>query len=190
MRLGKLAIVGMALLAGRAEDGDDPVLEAQQEKLAKQAQPAKAAAEARKQGEAFLAENARKEGVVTLPSGLQYKVLRPGHGRTPTDADRVVCHYRGTLLDGTQFDSSYGRGRPMTFEMARVIPGLREALRLMPVGSKWQLFVPPGLAYGERGMRSRKRSPSRVGPNATLIFETELLAIRPGQASPGTRTVD
>ena len=105
--------------------------------------------------------------MVTLPSGLQYKVLQAGDGKTPTDADAVECHYRGTLIDGTEFDSSYSRGQPSTFKLSGVIPGWREALKLMPVGSKWQLFVPPQLAYGERG------AGRGIGPNATLIFEVE-----------------
>ena len=126
----------------------------------------------KKAGDAFLAENKTKEGVVALPSGLQYKILKAGDGKTPTDADAVECHYRGTLIDGTEFDSSYTRGQPSTFKLSGVIPGWREALKLMPVGSKWQLFVPPQLAYGERG------AGRDIGPNATLIFEVELLAIK------------
>ena len=139
----------------------------------KQAQATKIAAEDNgKAGEAFLAENQKKQGVVTLPSGLQYKVLKAGDGKTPTDADTVECHYRGTLIDGTEFDSSNRGGQPATFKVTGVIPGWKEALRLMPVGSKWQLFVPPQLAYGERG------AGRDIGPNATLIFEVELLAIK------------
>jgi len=123
-------------------------------------------------GEAFLAENKTKEGVVTLPSGLQYKILKEGHGKTPAESDTAVCRYRGTLIDGTEFDSSDGTGKPATFQMKAVIPGWREALKLMPVGSKWQLFIPPQLAYGQQG------SGRDIGPNATLIFELELLSIR------------
>ncbi len=126
----------------------------------------------RKANEEFLAENAKKEGVVTLPSGLQYKILRVGEGRKPTLNDTVVCHYRGTLIDGTEFDSSYSRTEPAIFAVRGVIAGWTEALQLMPVGSKWQLFIPPDLAYGERG------SGSQIGPNETLIFEVELLAIK------------
>ena len=132
-------------------------------------------------GAAFLAENKSKEGVVTLPSGLQYKVLTAGDGKKPTVNDKVVCNYRGTFLDGTVFDSSYKRGAPASFAVAKVIPGWQEALQLMPVGSKWQIFVPSDLAYGERGklIRSRKRGvppTQQIGPNATLIFEVELLS--------------
>jgi FKBP-type peptidyl-prolyl cis-trans isomerase len=125
----------------------------------------------KKEGEAFLAANATKEGVVTLPSGLQYKVLVAGTGPKPSAADSVVCNYRGTLLDNTEFDSSYKRGQPATFTVGGVIKGWTEALQLMPVGSKWQLFIPANLAYGERGQ-------GPIGPNATLIFEVELVSIQ------------
>jgi FKBP-type peptidyl-prolyl cis-trans isomerase len=157
-----------------------------EQKKKQQARRQPPAEEAKKQGEAFLAENAKKEGVVTLPSGLQYKVLRAGEGKTPKDGDRVVCHYRGTFVDGTEFDSSYKRGKPATFDLARMIPGFREALKLMPAGSKWQLFIPAKLAYGERGMRGKKRKPGFIGPNATLIYETELLDVQPGPGSQKT----
>src|SRR5882757_8488148 len=126
----------------------------------------------KKQGDAFLAANKTKEGVVTLPSGLQYKILTPGTGPKPLATDSVVCNYRGTLIDGTEFDSSYKRGQPATFPVDKVIKGWTEAVQLMPVGSKWQLFIPPDLAYGER-------SPSPViGVNSTLIFDIELLSIQ------------
>jgi len=126
----------------------------------------------KKDGEAFLAANKGKEGVVTLPSGLQYKILTAGTGPKPTTSDSVVCNYKGTLLNGTEFDSSYKRGEPATFPVTGVIKGWTEALQLMPVGSKWQLFVPSDLAYGER-------SPSpEIGPDSTLVFEVELLSIQ------------
>jgi len=124
------------------------------------------------EGEAFLAANKSKEGVVTLPSGLQYKILTAGTGPKPASSDSVVCNYRGTLINGTEFDSSYKRGQPATFGVGQVIKGWTEALQLMPVGSKWQLFVPSSLAYGERG------AGAEIGPNATLIFEVELLSIQ------------
>lgn len=127
----------------------------------------------KKQGAAFLAENKTKEGVVTLPSGLQYKILQQGTGPKPSAADTVVCNYRGTLVDGKEFDSSAKHGQPATFPVARVIPGWTEALQLMPVGSKWQLFLPPDLAYGERSM-----GPD-ITPYSTLIFEVELVSIKP-----------
>lgn len=126
-----------------------------------------------KEGDAFLAANKAKEGVVTLPSGLQYKILKAGTGPKPTAADTVVCNYEGTLVDGKEFDSSAKHGGPATFPVSGVIKGWTEALQLMPVGSKWQLFVPTQLAYGERG------AGADIGPNATLIFEVELLSIQP-----------
>ncbi|MBV9479274.1 MAG: FKBP-type peptidyl-prolyl cis-trans isomerase [Acidobacteria bacterium] len=125
-----------------------------------------------KAGETFLAENKKVQGVVTLPSGLQYKVVKAGDGKKPSLDDTVVCNYRGTLIDGKEFDSSYKRNQPATFPVKGVIKGWTEALQLMPVGSKWQLFIPPGLAYGERG------AGGDIGPNATLIFEVELVSIK------------
>jgi FKBP-type peptidyl-prolyl cis-trans isomerase FklB len=126
----------------------------------------------KKEGDAFLAANKAKEGVVTLPSGLQYKILTAGSGPKPSANDTVVCNYRGTLINGTEFDSSYKRGQPATFPVAGVIKGWTEALQLMPVGSKWQLFIPADLAYGDRG------AGADIGPGATLIFEVELLSIQ------------
>ena len=143
------------------------------------------AAKNRAAGEIFLAANAKKEGVVTLPSGLQYKVITEGSGETPKATDTVTTHYRGTLIDGTEFDSSYTREQPATFAVRGVIPGWVEALQLMTVGSKWQLFVPGKLAYGERG-----RAP-RIEPNATLVFELELLSIgspKPPAVTPPATT--
>jgi FKBP-type peptidyl-prolyl cis-trans isomerase FklB len=126
----------------------------------------------KKEGEAFLADNKSKEGVVALPSGLQYKVLKEGNGPKPTATDSVVCNYRGMLINGTEFDSSTKHGGPATFPVNGVIKGWTEALQLMPVGSKWQLFVPSDLAYAERG------AGEDIGPNATLIFEVELVSIQ------------
>src|SRR6266851_8948504 len=126
----------------------------------------------KKQGMAFLEANKAKDGVVTLPSGLQYKILQEGTGPKPAPTDTVVCNYRGTLLDSTEFDSSYKRGQPATFPVTGVIKGWTEALQLMSVGSKWQLFIPSELAYGDRG------AGGQIGPNATLIFEVELLSIQ------------
>jgi FKBP-type peptidyl-prolyl cis-trans isomerase FklB len=131
-----------------------------------------------REGQLFLATNKAKEGVVTLPSGLQYKILTEGKGPKPTANDTVVCQYRGTLIDGTEFDSSYKRGQPSTFPVSRVIKGWTEALELMPVGSKWELFVPPDLAYGDRG------AGNLIGPNATLIFDVELMSIQAPNAPP------
>ncbi len=131
-----------------------------------------AATKNKKDGEAFLAANKSKEGVKTLPSGLQYKVLKSGSGATPGLADSVVAHYHGTLVDGTVFDSSVDRGEPATFPVRGVIPGWTEALQLMKVGDKWQLFLPAELAYGER-------SPSeKIGPNSALVFEVELKDVK------------
>ncbi len=124
------------------------------------------------EGDAFLAANKAKDGVVTLPSGLQYTVITAGTGPKPTLEQTVVCQYKGTLIDGKEFDSSYKRGQPATFPVKGVIKGWTEALQLMPVGSKWQVFVPPDLAYGARG------AGADIGPNATLIFEIELVAIK------------
>jgi FKBP-type peptidyl-prolyl cis-trans isomerase len=126
----------------------------------------------KKGGEDFLTQNKTKPGVVALPDGLQYKILKEGTGPKPTANDSVVCNYRGTLLDGTEFDSSYKRGQPATFPVSGVIKGWTEAVQLMPVGSKWQLFLPADLAYGNRG------AGPDIGPNATLIFEVELLSIQ------------
>ena len=127
----------------------------------------------KKEGEAFLDANKTKDGVVALPSGLQYKILQAGTGPKPATTDSVVCNYRGTLINGKEFDSSYKRGQPATFPVSGVIKGWTEALQLMPVGSKWQLFVPSDLAYGARG------AGGDIGPNATLIFEVELISIAP-----------
>ncbi len=128
-------------------------------------------ADNRRAGAAFLAENGKKPGVVALPSGLQYRILRAGDGPRPTARDRVACRFRGTLLGGVEFDGSSDRGSPVTFPVAGVIKGWSEALQLMPVGSRWQLFVPPELAYGDRG------AGELIGPDATLIFEVELVSI-------------
>ncbi len=126
----------------------------------------------KKRGEAFLSENKKKEGVKTLPSGLQYKVIKAGTGKKPKLNDTVTVHYRGTLIDGTEFDSSFRRGQPATFPVSGVIPGWTESLPLMEEGAKWQLFIPPNLAYGERG------AGGLIGPNATLIFEVELISVQ------------
>lgn len=124
-----------------------------------------------KAGEEFLAINKNKPGVVTLPSGLQYEILKKGEGAIPTANDQVKCHYHGTLIDGTVFDSSVERGQPATFGVNQVIPGWVEALQLMPVGSKWKLFIPSNLAYGKSG------AGQTIEPNSTLVFEVEVLDI-------------
>jgi FKBP-type peptidyl-prolyl cis-trans isomerase FklB len=143
------------------------------------------------EGEKFLAENKKKDGVKTTASGLQYKVLKEGSGAPPKETDTVVTNYRGTLIDGTEFDSSYKRNEPASFPVNRVIKGWTEALQLMKPGGKFQLFIPSSLAYGERG------AGQLIGPNATLIFEVELLSIKlpeppatvaPGAAAPSAST--
>jgi FKBP-type peptidyl-prolyl cis-trans isomerase FklB len=183
-----------ALLAGvkDAQSGKQPLLSESEVKdtmtaLTKELEEKqKAVAEKNvKDGEKFLAENKKKEGVKTTASGLQYKVMKEGTGPQPKLTDSVVANYRGTLINGTEFDSSYKRGQPATFPLTGVIKGWTEALQLMKVGSKYQVFVPSSLAYGERSV-----SPE-LGPNATLIFEVELLDAKPPptpapQGSPGT----
>ncbi|MGA8763239.1 MAG: FKBP-type peptidyl-prolyl cis-trans isomerase [Candidatus Sulfotelmatobacter sp.] len=149
------------------------IMEQQAELSKRQKEKMQAAGEEnRKEGLEFMAANKTKEGIVTLPSGLQYKIMKEGTGPKPASTDSVVCNYRGTLINGTEFDSSYKRGEPTTFPVSGVIKGWTEALQLMPVGSKWQLFVPADLAYADRG------AGNDIGPNATLIFEVELLSIK------------
>ena len=128
-------------------------------------------------GDAFLAANKKNPGVVSLPDGLQYQVLSAGTGPTPTAGDVVTVNYRGTLIDGTEFDSSYKRGQPAQFPVTGVIPGWTEALQKMPVGSKWKLVIPSELAYGERGSRG-------IAPNSVLVFEVELLGIKAATPPP------
>lgn len=131
-----------------------------------------AAAENKTKGDAFLAENGKKDGVVTLPDGLEYKILTAGNGKKPAESDTVLCNYKGTFVDGAEFDSSEKAGKPVPFEVKNVIPGFKEVLQLMPVGSKWQVVVPSNLAYGERG------AGGVIGPNSTLVFEIELVSIQ------------
>ena len=140
-------------------------------KAAQMEQMKKQGAENLNTGEAFLAENSGKEGVTTLPSGLQYKVITAGTGKSPQKSDKVTVNYRGTLIDGTEFDSSYSRNKPATFGVGQVIPGWTEALQLMKEGDKWELVIPSKLAYGER------RASAKIPPNSTLIFEVELISV-------------
>jgi len=168
-----------------AEEARETLVALQKTLVEKNQERARQAAEKnRTEGEAFLAGNKTMEGVVSLPSGLQYKVLRSGDGPSPKGTDTVETNYRGTLIDGTEFDSSYKRGQTAVFPVNGVIPGWAEALQLMKVGDKWQLFVPPELAYGERGA-------GPIGPNSTLIFDVELVSIKtdgegesPGKEKP------
>lgn len=165
------------LSGGKALLSDTQIEEAVQDfrkdLVSKQAEAAKGLGDKnKKEGEKFLAENKKKEGVVTTKSGLQYKVLKKGTGKTPKKSDKVTTHYEGTLIDGTVFDSSIKRGEPASFRVEGVIAGWTEALQLMKVGDKWQLFIPADLAYGEN-----PRPGGPIGPNAALIFEIELLDI-------------
>ncbi len=168
----KDSMAGKTLLTD--DEAKATLTQAQNDLRAKMEEKQKAAGEAnKKEGADFLTANKTKEGVVALPSGLQYKIVKAGTGPKPAATDKVVCNYRGTLIDGKEFDSSYKRGEPATFPVNGVIKGWTEALQLMPVGSKWELFVPSDLAYGERGVGAD------IGPNATLIFEVELMSIAP-----------
>lgn len=170
--LKDVAAGGKTLLTD--EEARTVLTQYQGELRARMEQKQKEAAETnKKEGAAFLDANKAKPGVVTLPSGLQYKILKEGTGPKPTATDTVVCNYRGTLIDGKEFDSSYKRGQPATFPVSGVIKGWTEALQLMPVGSKWELFIPSDLAYAERGAGG-----GEIGPNSTLIFEVELLSIQ------------
>ncbi len=144
----------------------------QKDLIAKQEKQEEIGKKNKKAGEAFFAENKKKEGVITLPSGLQYKVIRAGSGKKPKLTDTVRIHYRASLLNGGEFDSSYLRGRPDDYQVNGVIPGMTEALQLMEEGAKWRLFIPSNLAYGEQGKAGV------IGPGIALIFEIELLSIR------------
>jgi FKBP-type peptidyl-prolyl cis-trans isomerase len=156
------------------EEVKTTMTEFQKDLQAKQQERTKAQSEKnKKEGEDFLAKNKTKEGVKTLPSGLQYKVITEGKGKTPKATDTVTVQYRGTLVDGTEFDSSYKRGQPATFPVGGVIKGWTEALQHMKEGSKWQLFIPSDLAYGSNGTQG-----GPIGPNAALIFEVELVSIK------------
>lgn len=160
-------------LAMSEQDMDATMSALQQRQIQARAQQA---GDNKKAGDAFLVDNGKKDAVVTLPSGLQYKIVKAAEGQKPTDGDTVACNYRGTLIDGTEFDKSEA-GKPATFQVGMVIPGFKEALKLMPVGSRWQLFIPSNLAYGERG------AGDVIGPNTMLIFEVELLSIKGTNAS-------
>ena len=144
----------------------------QEQEAKQQAAAAEAGKAAKAAGEAFLAENGKKDGVVTLPSGLQYQVLKEGDGKKPSATDQVVCHYEGTLIDGTVFDSSYQRNQPATFGLNQVIPGWTEGVQLMQEGAKYRFFIPYNLAYGERG------AGAQIPPFAALVFDVELIEVK------------
>ena len=144
----------------------------QEQEAKQQAAAAEAGKAAKAAGEAFLAENAKKDGVVTLPSGLQYQVLKEGDGKKPSATDQVVCHYEGTLIDGTVFDSSYKRNEPATFGLNQVIAGWTEGVQLMSEGAKYRFFIPYNLAYGERG------AGAQIPPFAALVFDVELIQVK------------
>lgn len=144
----------------------------QEQEAKQQAAAAEAGKVAKAAGEAFLAENGKKDGVVTLPSGLQYQVLKEGNGKKPSATDQVVCHYEGTLIDGTVFDSSYKRNQPATFGLNQVIAGWTEGVQLMQEGAKYRFFIPYNLAYGERG------AGAQIPPFAALVFDVELIEVK------------
>ncbi|HQU17226.1 MAG: hypothetical protein B7Z66_05145 [Chromatiales bacterium 21-64-14] len=182
-----LDVKALSLAVGDVLSGATPKLTAKQMQVAvmefqkkKIAERTMAAEKNEKAGEAFLAANRKKKGVVELPDGLQYKVLHKGTGPKPTAGDTVVVNYRGTLPNGTEFDSSYKRGEPAEIPVGQVIPGWQEALKQMPVGSKWQVVIPGKLAYGARG------AGDAIGPNQTLVFDIDLLSIKP-PAKPVTK---
>lgn len=166
-----------SLLGGKTLMNDAEILEVkntfQREMMKKQEEERKKLSETnKKEGAAFLEENKKKEGFKTLPSGLQYKVIAEGNGKSPKTTDTVTVNYRGTLIDGTEFDSSYKRGQPATFPVNGVIPGWTEALQLMNEGAKWQIVIPSNLAYDEKG------AGNSIGPNAVLVFEVELISVK------------
>lgn len=173
-----LAVRGMreALAGGKTAMTEDEMKAALQQlrtqfQATQEAKAHEAGSSNRKEGDTFLAANKSKDGVKVLPDGLQYKVLTEGNGAKPSANDTVTVNYRGTLIDGKEFDSSYKRGQPASFQVSGVIKGWTEALQLMPVGSKWQIFIPADLAYGDRG------AGADIGPGATLIFDVELISI-------------
>lgn len=167
----KDALAGNKQLMTEQEIKETMVALQQDLQTKQQARMKEAGEKNKKEGEAFLADNKKKKGVKTVASGLQYKVINKGTGKSPKATDSVTVNYRGTLINGTEFDSSYKRGQPATFPVNGVIPGWTEALQLMKEGDKWQLFIPANLAYGERG------AGANIGPNSTLIFEVELISI-------------
>lgn len=174
----EIDIEALSLAVQDAMSGTEPrlsqeqaaeVMMRQQQKQAEQQQ--KAGLKNAEEGKAYLAANKGKPGITTLDNGLQYKVITAGSGKKPQETDSVTVHYRGTLIDGTEFDSSYSRGEPTTFSVNQVIPGWTQVLQLMEEGAKWQVFIPSDLAYGGRG------AGANIGPNATLVFDIELIKV-------------
>jgi len=165
MKFTKIAVVSMGLLCANVCLADTSTMQPGNQTQSQ-------TTNAKKVGEAFLLANKQKPGVVTLPDGLQYRIIKEGQGASPTDSDTVVVNYAGKLINGKEFDSSYKRGEPITFQVTGVIPGWVEALKLMKPGSKWELYIPAALAYGEQG------APPAIGPNETLIFTVELLNVK------------
>jgi FKBP-type peptidyl-prolyl cis-trans isomerase FklB len=168
VKLSSIAILSVSLLCANVYASDNST----QSSTTSGAEMQTAGSKNQLTGEAFLAENKKKPGVVTLPDGLQYKVMTEGKGPKPTATDTVTVNYAGSLINGTEFDSSYKRGEPLSFPVGGVIPGWVEALQLMHTGSTWMLYIPANLAYGENG------APPAIGPNETLIFKVELLAVK------------
>ncbi|PLY17007.1 MAG: peptidylprolyl isomerase [Sedimenticola sp.] len=155
-----------------AMEGNRPLVDARQRQKALNKIKEQREQENQEKSQAYLAENAKKEGVVTLPSGLQYRVIQAGEGKMPGGADSVTVHYRGSFINGVEFDSSYQRDKPSTFQVKKVIKGWTEALQLMKEGAKWELVIPPELAYGKNGRGKR------IPPNSALVFEVELLSVK------------
>lgn len=167
-KLSSIALIGLSTLGFSAYAANSQSTQPTMENTQMQTNTS----DAKAQGKAFLDANKSKQGVKVLPDGLQYKVITEGKGKKPQLSDVVVVNYAGKLINGTEFDSSYKRGEPATFPVGAVIPGWVEVLQLMPVGSKWEVFIPSDLAYGEQG------APPAIGPNETLIFTIELLDVK------------
>ena len=161
-----------------AIDGNKPQVNSRERRQALKDIKAKRAQDNLEKAQAFLAENAKKEGVVTLESGLQYKEIKAGEGKSPAITDSVKVNYRGSLIDGSEFDSSYQRGKPSTFPIKNVIKGWKEAMQLMKEGAKWELYIPPELAYGKLGHGKT------IPPNSALVFEVELLSVNQKTSTP------
>lgn len=172
IKILSLAVLGFGLVDSKAYADTDS--QGSSPATTEQMQRSTSGGAEKSEGQLFLEKNKLKPGVIALPDGLQYKILREGQGERPTDGDMVTVDYSGTFIDGHEFDSSYKRGKPATFPVNGVIPGWTEALKLMKVGSTWKLYIPAALAYGEQG------APPAIGPNQTLIFKVHLISVNPG----------